>query len=83
MMIGRQLVMSAVVRGQTDIFIYDIGSNSFKQITKDHFDDLNPRFINTPSGIIFSSNRVSDTLRFEMKYKQEKVQKRYDLFYYV
>jgi len=79
---GRQLVMSAVVRGQTDIFIYDIGSNSFKQITKDHFDDLNPRFINNSSGIIFSSNRVSDTLRFEMKYKQEKVQKRYDLFYY-
>ncbi len=79
---GRQLVMSAVVRGQTDIFIYDIGSNSFEQITKDHFDDLNPRFINNSKDIIFSSNRVSDTLRFETKYKPEKVQKTYDLFLY-
>lgn len=79
---GRRLVMSAVVRGQTDIFIYDIGSNSFKQITKDHYDDLNPRFINNSSGIIFSSNRISDTLRFETKYKPQKVQKNYDLFLY-
>ena len=79
---GRSLVMSAVFRGQTDIFIYNIGSNSFEQITKDHYDDLNPRFINNSQEIIFSSNRISDTLRLETKYKPTEVQERYDLFLY-
>jgi hypothetical protein len=79
---GRSLVMSAVVRGQTDIFVYDIGSNSFDQITKDHYDDLYPRFLNNSRDIIFSSNRISDTLRMETKYKPGKVQERYDLFLY-
>ncbi|MCB2222329.1 MAG: hypothetical protein KQI35_18240 [Bacteroidetes bacterium] len=79
---GRTLVMSAVVRGQTDIFLYDIGSNSFEQITKDHYDDLNPRFINNSKAIIFSSNRISDTIRFENKYAPGKVQQNYDLFLY-
>lgn len=79
---GRSLIMSAVVRGQTDIFIYDIGSNSFDQITRDHYDDLYPRFINNSNNIVFSSNRISDTLRMERKYKPGKVQERYDLFLY-
>ncbi|MCD4682385.1 MAG: hypothetical protein K8R86_03795 [Bacteroidales bacterium] len=79
---GRSLVMSAVVRGQSDIYVYDIGSNSFRQITKDHFDDLYPRFINNSKEIIFSSNRFSDTIRFESKYKPGEVQQRYDLFLY-
>jgi hypothetical protein len=79
---GLSLVMSAVIRGQSDIFVYDIGSNSFRQITKDHFDDLTPRFIINSRDIIFSSNRFSDTIRFENKYKPGKVQERTDLFLY-
>jgi len=79
---GRKLVLSAVIKGQTDIFIYDIGSNSFDQVTKDHFDDLYPRFINSSNDIVFSSNRISDTLRYENKYKPDDVQKHYDLFLY-
>ena len=79
---GLKMVMSAVIKGQTDIFVYDIGSNSFEQITKDHYDDLYPRFINNSSDIVFSSNRTSDTIRMERKYKPEKVQDRYDIFMY-
>jgi len=79
---GRSMVMSAVQRGQADIFVYDIGSNSYEQITKDHYDDLYPRFINNSKEIIFSSNRINDTIRFENKYKPGEVQKRYDLFLY-
>ncbi|MCD4664932.1 MAG: hypothetical protein K8R68_06635, partial [Bacteroidales bacterium] len=79
---GRSMIMSAVQRGQSDIFIYDIGSNSYEQITKDHYDDLYPRFINNSKEIIFSSNRLTDTIRFEKKYKPGEVQKRYDLFLY-
>jgi Tol biopolymer transport system component len=79
---GRDMVMSAVQRGQTDIFVYNIGSNSFQQITKDHYDDLYPRFINNSRDIIFSSNRISDTIRFETRYKPGEVQGNYDLFLY-
>jgi hypothetical protein len=79
---GLDMVMSAVQRGQTDIFVYNIGSNSFQQITKDHYDDLYPRFINNSRDIIFSSNRLSDTIRFESRYQPGEVQGNYDLFLY-
>lgn len=79
---GFKLVISAVVKGQTDIFVYDIAANSFDRITNDHYDDLHPRFINGAEDIVFSSNRISDTLRFETRYTPGKVQERYDLFLY-
>ncbi|MBM3435961.1 MAG: hypothetical protein FJY07_07090, partial [Bacteroidetes bacterium] len=79
---GRSLVMSAIQNGQSDIFVYDIGANSYEQVTKDQFDDLHPRFINGSKEIIFSSNRINDTIRFESKYKPGEVQKKCDLFLY-
>ncbi len=79
---GRSMVMSAVQNGQSDIFVYDIGANSYEQITKDNFDDLYPRFVNGSKEIIFSSNRITDTIRFESKYKPGETQKKYDLFLY-
>ncbi len=59
---GQTLVMSAVMRGQTDIFVYNIAGGGQIQITNDIYDDLNPRFVNGGKDIIFSSNRNSDTL---------------------
>jgi Tol biopolymer transport system component len=79
---GRSMAMSAVQRGQSDIYVYSPGSNSYDQITKDHYDDLYPRFINNSKEIVFSSNRDNDTIRFENKYKPGEVQKYYDLFLY-
>ncbi|HET6243300.1 MAG: PD40 domain-containing protein [Bacteroidetes bacterium] len=60
---GREMVFSAVLNGQSDIYIYNIGANTQNQITKDIFDDLNPRFINKGKQVIFSSNRTDDTIR--------------------
>jgi hypothetical protein len=60
---GQQLVMSAVMRGQTDIFVYNIAGGGQVQITNDVYDDLNPRFVNGGKNIIFSSNREGDTLK--------------------
>ncbi|MEI6575879.1 MAG: hypothetical protein WCO63_06850 [Bacteroidota bacterium] len=59
---GKSLLMSAVIKGQSDIFVYNIASNSFEQITKDIYDDVNPRFINKGKDIIFASNRLNDSL---------------------
>ena len=64
---GDKFVMSAIQKGRSDIFVYNIASNTFEAITKDIYDDFNPRFINNSRDIIFSSNRPDDTLRDDSK----------------
>ncbi|MDP4222640.1 MAG: hypothetical protein Q8868_04935 [Bacteroidota bacterium] len=60
---GSRIVISAVKDGITDIYIHTISSGTNEQITRDVADDLNPSFLkDSPNEIIFSSNRLSDTL---------------------
>jgi hypothetical protein len=59
---GLLLVMSAVIKGQTDIYIHNLAASTNEQITNDPADDLSPRFINNSGQIIFTSDRISDTL---------------------
>lgn len=79
---GNFLVFSAVQRGQSDIFVYNIASGSYEQVTRDVYNDLQPRFINRSSDIVFSSNRVSDTIRFDPKVDINKLRFDNDLFIY-
>jgi len=80
---GQYIVLSAVKDGYTDIFVYNVGSGTFKQITNDLADDLNPHFIENSSKIIFSSNRISDTLKVERHYEDHaKIANFYDVFVY-
>jgi len=79
---GTLLVLSAVQKGQSDIFVYNIASGSHEQITKDIYDDFNPRFINHSENIIFSSNRPGDTIRFDEQVKIENLHYYNDLFLY-
>jgi Tol biopolymer transport system component len=60
---GKNMVFSAVKNGNTDIYIYNVAANSSKALTDDVYDDLNPRFIQHSTAIIFSSNRTSDSLK--------------------
>lgn len=60
---GRSMVFSGVVNGQTDLYLYNTIGNRQTQLTNDIYDDMNPRFCDNGSGIIFSSNRTDDTLR--------------------
>ena len=60
---GKLLAMSGVQNGQTDIYVYNLASHTYEQITKDIYDDLNPVFINNSKQIIFSSNRTIDTIK--------------------
>lgn len=64
---GSLLVMSAVINGYSDIFLFYTGSNSFTRITNDVYDDLQPRFIDNGRMIAFASNRVNDTLVLEQE----------------
>jgi len=56
---SRSLVFSAVKKGHTDIFTFDLETEKVKQITDDVYDDLDPSFVTFPNkmGIVFSSNR--------------------------
>lgn len=56
---GLKIVMSAVKKGQSDIFVHHLASSSDERITNDIADDLHPRFINNSDQILFSSNRSS------------------------
>mgnify|MGYP006280901095 CR=1 FL=1 len=60
-----KLVLSAVVDGQTDIWVFDIASSTNERITSDLADDYHPRFINQMEEISFVSNRRLDTLFME------------------
>jgi len=62
---GQLLVISGVQKGQSDIFVYNLRTRTYQQITKDFYDDVHPRFINNSRAIVFSSNRVNDTLTAE------------------
>ncbi|HTF06259.1 MAG TPA: hypothetical protein VK826_19645, partial [Bacteroidia bacterium] len=75
---GQSLIMSAVTKGQTDIFVYNIAGGGTVQITNDIYDDINPRFVNNGKNIIFSSNRDNDTLG--VVDPDTRLNKYYDLF---
>lgn len=80
---SKQLVMSAIQNGQTDIYLYTIASTTTRKLTDDYFDDLDPAYISADSirGIMFSSNRPDDTLR-SARYESQNVPKMHDLFFY-
>ena len=79
---GTHLAFSAVKDGITDIYIHTIASGTNEQITHDIADDLNPSFMKaSPEKIIFTSNRLTDTLTNTAS-PFEKVSKNFDLFTY-
>jgi hypothetical protein len=79
---GSQLILSAVKDVITDLYLHTIASGTNEQITRDVADDLYPTFlINHPGEIIFSSNRLSDTLANTAD-PFEKIGLTFDLFTY-
>ncbi len=77
---GRKLLMSAVQKGQSDLFLFNISSGSHEQLTNDIFDDHQPRFVDKGRMIVFSSNRTSDTLPPPMSAPPDIIPVNYDLF---
>ncbi|MCH8904640.1 MAG: hypothetical protein IIA45_12080 [Bacteroidetes bacterium] len=61
---SNKLVLSAMNKGQSDIYMMNTKSYKVEKITTDLADDLNPRYIKIKDkeGILFVSNRVDDVL---------------------
>jgi hypothetical protein len=64
-----QLVISALNKGQSDIYLYNYEASIIQPITNDFYDDLNPRYIKLAdrTGIVWASNRPSDTLKVKFQ----------------
>jgi hypothetical protein len=79
---GTRLILSGVKDGITDLYLYTLASGTNEQLTRDVADDLNPSFIKEKTDeIIFSSNRLSDTLT-NTGDPNEKTGLTFDLFTY-
>ena len=78
---GQLLVFSAMQQGESDIFVYNLRTHTYEQITKDFYDDITPHFVDHDRGIVFSSNRVNDTLETD-KRELLPADNNFDLFYY-
>ncbi|MCS6822732.1 MAG: hypothetical protein NZ529_00440 [Cytophagaceae bacterium] len=59
---GKYIVLSADKSGQADLFMLPVQSSSYTQLTYDWYDDLHPSFVENTYNIVFSSNRLDDTL---------------------
>lgn len=60
---GRLVIVSADFEGQNDLFLLASRRDRTKRLTNDKFDDLDPSFIPNSNTVVFSSNRVNDSLK--------------------
>lgn len=77
---GKQMVFSGVYKGQSDVFMYNIAANSHKNLTQDIYDDINPKFIDNSTKIVFSSNRTNDSLGTKAKNQEFGDSKQFDVW---
>lgn len=77
------MVLSATVRGLSDIFLYFTNTRQTQRITQDFWDDLDATAVNLRGqrGIIFSSNRP-DTTMYTRKLDSIVPQEDFDLYYF-
>ncbi len=79
---AKNIAMSVDIKGQTDIVVYNLASRTYFPVTNDVYDDLNPRFINNSKDIVFSSNRINDTIKKQEGYSGQTLSKYHDIFLY-
>jgi hypothetical protein len=76
---GSKLILSGVKNGQTDLYLLTIAGNALEQITNDIWDEHDPTFGLNDEMIIFTSNRMNDTI-FENSVNQKFENQLFDVF---
>lgn len=74
-----EMILSASKKGKSDLYVFDTRTERALNLTRDLYDDLNPQFLPKTNQIIFSSNRLNDTLRVDVG-KADRIKNQYDLF---
>jgi hypothetical protein len=64
---GRLAVVSADQDGQNDLYLIASRRERTRRLTNDIYDDLDPSFIPGTNSVVFSSNRVTDTVNTIVK----------------
>lgn len=77
---GRLAIVSADFEGRNDLFLLSSRRDKVRRLTNDLYDDLDPSFIPGTNRIVFSSNRVSDTLRSNRPVVFGQMSENYNLF---
>ncbi len=79
----QDMVLSATVRGASDIFYYRSNVRATSRITNDFYDDLNAVFVKTRNkkGILFASNRDTTSIA-SAKLDTILPVKSFDIYYY-
>jgi len=76
------LVLSASLKGKTDLYLLSTYKNYVKKITNDNWDDIDPVFIPNKDIILFSSNRKNPYLD-DREYNTNKIKNdNYNIFLY-
>jgi Tol biopolymer transport system component len=79
---GRLAVLSADFEGQNDLFLISTRRDRVRRLTNDIYDDLDPSFIPGSNRIVFSSNRVTDSLNVGETSSFASLTNNYNLFVY-
>lgn len=78
---GSMLALSADSRGQNDLFLFNVGRSSLLQLTSDLYDDRSPHFAGTStSRVLFTSNRLKDSLAVTDKGSYKTIKEKMALF---
>ncbi len=78
---GRLLIVSALVKGNNDLYLLSTRRDRTRRITDDLFDDTDASFVPGTNTIVFSSNRISDTLVAKQK-DIDLIKGNFNLFFY-
>jgi Tol biopolymer transport system component len=79
---GRLAVVSADVNGQNDIYLLSTRRDRTKRLTNDWYDDITPSFVPETNVVVFSSNRISDTINVKQDVSYGDVNNNFNLFFY-
>ncbi len=82
---GHFLVMSAMADGFVDLYVYNVAASTLRRLTQDHYDDLDPHFINRNRQIIFVSNRGNNLKvrrEFDVTDKNDSLDNTFDVYLY-
>jgi Tol biopolymer transport system component len=79
---GRLFIISGVVRGKNDLYLLSTLRDRTKRLTDDFYDDITPVFVPGSNTVIFSSNRISDSLNVKDDSDLEEISENYNLFAY-
>ncbi len=77
-----EYVFSASIDGWSDLFLYNSKNRNYQRITNDYFDDLDAEYVNYngENGILFTSNRLIDTI-MTLKYDTILPLENFDIYF--